>query len=46
MADVNQDRMTDAENQIDISTQAYSDLLALSRENPARKARIQIAGYG
>lgn len=46
MADLNQDRMTDAENQIDISAQAYNDLLGLSRENPAAKARIQIAGYG
>ncbi len=46
MADTEVDRMTDAENRIDISKQAYNDLLSLSREVPGRKARIQIAGYG
>lgn len=46
MADTKQERMSDAHDSIDIGVEAYNDLLGLVKEQPGKKARIQIAGYG
>lgn len=46
MPNPKEERLSDAANSIDIGLEAYNDLLALMREQPGRRARITIAGYG